>query len=118
MDETNCLFPRTRTVRYLIYKGLKSSKLQLTIEQIAEKFKLTDRIDKPLKANGNEKYRAMAAIAFAYGKQIFCFPWFSKKRFEYYETTIKFLLDIFIQEKKTVVFPVSNYVNLAETKNI
>lgn len=105
IDEINPFFSKKHTVRHLISKGIKNSKMQLTVEQIAEMFKLTDRIDKPIKATGNEKYQAMVAIAFAYGKQIFCFPWFSKKRTEYYAERIRYLLNVLDEYKKIVIIP-------------
>ena len=105
IDETNPLFSKKYSVRALIERGLKSSKIKSNVEQIADMFQLTNRIEKTIKANGSEKYRAMSAVAFAYGKEIFCFPWFSKRQIEYYKETIRFLHDILPRHKKVVLFP-------------
>ena len=112
IDKTNPFFAKKRTVRKSIEKGLKKSKSALSIEQIAEKFGLTDRIDRPLNANGNEALRAMCAIAFAYGKEIFCFYWFSKKFVEYFKPSLKFLFDVLEKEGKTVILPTSAVAEL------
>ena len=114
IDKTNPFFAKRRTVRKSIEKGLKKSNSALSVEQIAEMFGLTDRIDRPLKANGNEALRAMCAIAFAYGKQIFCFSWFSKKYVEYYKPSLQLLLDVLEKEGKTVILPTSAVAELED----
>ena len=74
IDSSYSLFSSNKSVKSLIIKGLKKSNSKIQYEEIKSLFGLDDeRINRPLKACGNEKIRAMAAIGYAFGKQIFCF---------------------------------------------
>lgn len=65
-----------RTVAQEIGMGLGSSGLGLSVDDVAEKFELSEcRMDFKLRHGGWEGWRASAAIGYAMGKQIFCFPW-------------------------------------------
>lgn len=48
----------------------------------------------------------MAAVGYVYGKEIFCFPWLSQNRFDYYHGNITDLLNILEGLKKVVILPV------------
>lgn len=80
---------KRKTVRKLIEAGLKSGKTNKTINEISEIFLLSeDRLDRPICYTGNERFRSMSAVGYAFGKQIFCFPWLSNMMFEYYSNSI------------------------------
>lgn len=73
------LFSTGKSVRKLIMQGIKKNKLDCTPDDIKALFELDDqRFERPVKCVGNERFRAMAAIGYAYGKQVYCFPWLSK----------------------------------------
>ena len=70
-------------------------------------FKISDfRFNRPIKATGNERFNAMAAIGFSFGKQVFCFPWLSALRFDGFKNHIEALLDVLKTHEKIVVLPV------------
>lgn len=95
ISRTSPFFSKRKTVRQMVIKGLKKSGLSFSPEQIRDMFYLEDfRFNRPLKGVGNEIFRAMSAIAFSYGKQVFCFPWLSKGKCEYYGRNITWLLTI------------------------
>ncbi|MBQ9070566.1 MAG: hypothetical protein IJY23_04380 [Clostridia bacterium] len=97
---------KRKTVYQLIKKGLKASGLKTTPEEICNLFSLSPgRIIKPIKSVGNERFRAMCAVGYAYGKQIFCFPWLSKKMINYYGNNISWLLDILEKLNVIVILP-------------
>ena len=98
---------KRKTVRQLIKKGIKKSGSKLNVEEIIDMFSLdSSRVDRPINCVGNERFRAMAAIGYAYGKQIFCFPWLSKKMFDYYTNNILYLLDVLEKCGMIVILPV------------
>ena len=98
---------KRKTVRQLIKKGLKKSKIDKTPDEVIELFRLTpERIDRPICSVGNERFRAMAAVGYSYGKEVFCFPWLSKRMFDYYTNNILWLLDIFEELKVIAIVPV------------
>jgi hypothetical protein len=100
------LFSSSKTVKNLIKKGLKKSKLPYSVDEIEELFELTkDRVERPIRQVGNERFRSMGAIGFAFGKEIFCFPWLSDKMFKYYMYNMNFLSDLFGKLNKIAIFP-------------
>lgn len=107
MDRLYPLFAARTSVKKLIVKGLKYSKLEHSYEDIRKMFELdSQRVERPLTGVGNEIFRAMAAIGFSYGKEIFCFPWLSHMRFEYYHENLNGLLKILEGLNKIVIIPV------------
>lgn len=107
MDRLDPLFSSSLSVKEQIIKGLKYSKLHDSYEDIQQLFCLdSERFERPLKGVGNEIFRAMAAIGFAYKKEIFCFPWLSNKRFEGYHENLTGLLRILEGLGKVVILPV------------
>ena len=109
LDET--LYPlfysKRKTVVQLIAKGLKRSQMDTTVDEVCNLFKLdSQRIHRPIYQVGNERFRAMAAVGYAFGKQVFCFPWLSKKMFDYYTNNILWLLDIIETLNLVAIVPV------------
>lgn len=107
MDELYPLFSSKRPIKKLVEQGLHKSRIDLLTEDIKNIFSLdTERFERPISCAGNEKFRAMAAIAIAHDKQIFCFPWLSKMRFEGYHDNLKGLLNILEELNRIIVVPV------------
>ena len=107
MDKVYPLFSTKLSIINLVSKGLKKSKTGYSVEEIREIFKISeDRFQLPLKKVGNEIFKAMAAIGFANGKQVFCFPWQSKQRFSYYHQNLTDLLDTLEKLNCIVVLPI------------
>jgi len=107
MDKIYPLFSSNNSVKKLIKKGLSESKLNFTPNDIKDMFYISDdRFERTLNGVGNEIFKAMSAIAFAYDKQIFCFPWLSKMRFDAYHENLTGLLEILESLKKIVIIPV------------
>lgn len=106
MDKSYPLFAKNISVKELVMQGLEYSKIKCTANDIKDLFSLSDqRFERPLTSAGNEIFRAMSAIAVAYDKQIFCFPWLSNKRFESYHDNLTTLLQILENLKKIVIVP-------------
>ena len=106
--ETNTSELNRKSVRTLIKQGLQKSKENYTIEQIIEMFQLShERLDCPPSKCGNERYRSLVAIGVAQGKQIFCFPWMSKKMYEYFKGHISFVEEKLTELNKIVIMPLS-----------
>lgn len=107
MDESYPLFSTKATVRKLVTNGLKKYPTNATPDDIKKMFFLDDqRFDRPLTGVGNEIFRSMAAIGYCHQKEIFCFPWFSNKRFEYYHKNMTYTLELLNNLGKVVVVPV------------
>ena len=119
MDELYPLFSSNRTVKEQIIRGIKRSGSNLSCLEIIDHFKLDDqRFERPIKQTGNERFRAMAAIGTAYGKKLFCFPWFSRERFNGFHNNISGCLKMLENLGKIVVLPVGErYSESNEQKN-
>ena len=86
---------------------MKRSKINCSVEDVKKIFDLDDeRFERPLKKVGNERLRAMAAIGYSCGKEIFCFPWHSDRRFEYYHGNLSMLLEMLVDLGKMAIVPV------------
>ncbi len=103
------LFPVSEPVKDLVIKGLETSGKNLSADEIMEIFRITPSLyDRPLTGVGNEIFRATAAIGYANGRDVFCFPWLSRKRFEYYHGNIKDVLEILESLGMLVILPIGN----------
>lgn len=107
MDESYPLFSTKATIRKLIANGLKKYPINATPDDIKKLFFLDDqRFERPLKCVGNERFRAMAAIGYCHQKEIFCFPWLSDMRFEYYHRNMAYTLELLNNLGKVAIVPV------------
>ena len=106
MDLTFPMFSSKTSVKKLIMRSLKSSGSQKSLEEIQEIFDLDSfRLERPISNVGNEIFRAMSAIGYSSEKQVYCFPWMSHNRFQYYNNNVSKLLYILEDLKKTIILP-------------
>ena len=111
------LFHRKKTVRQHIECGLKKSKLPYTSTEILDIFKVQEHHrDILIEQTGTERYKIMPTVGFAYGKEVFCFPWFSKIRYNAFWGHITQAINVLSDMSKTVILPLSK--ELQYTENI
>ena len=107
LDETNPFYSKYKTVKQMVENGIKKSKLNITPDEIRDMFMISpDRFERKLSCVGNEVFKAMSAIGYSYGKQVFCFPWISKMRFDNFNRNITDLLEVLQNLKTIIVLPV------------
>ena len=107
MDKTYPMFNSKKSVRALVKQGLKTSGLDFSDEDIRRLFKIDEeRFDRQIMQTGNERFKAMTAIGYVFGKTVFCFPWLSKKRFDGFHLNLSELPDILESLGKIVIFPI------------
>ena len=110
LDKLDPLFTYSVPVNKLVLKGLKRSHSKYSCDDIKSLFQIdNERFERPLSGVGNEIFKAMAAIAFANGKEIYCFPWLSNKRFSLYDKNLTELLETLKECGKIVIMPVGVY---------
>lgn len=106
------LFSTKKTAREQVEKAIKKNHLSESVEDIQRIFHIEDvRFDRPIQATGHEVFRMMAAIAYCYGKEIFCFPWMSKRRFDAFTGHLPDTLRILESLNKIVILPVADGVD-------
>ena len=110
MDGLNPLFSEQKCpVENLIKQGLEYSKSNLLCSDVKDMFCLdSERVKRSVLSIGNEMYRAFAAIGFSYGKEVFCFPWMSCRRFENYHANLTTLIEILESLNKIIIIPIGN----------
>lgn len=108
MDSLYPLFSNKKSINELIDNELKKRNKSETPEYIRDLFHIdSERFLRPINQVGNERFRAMAAIAYCHDKDIFCFPWLSKSKFESYHNHMSDLFDILTSLNKVIILPVS-----------
>ena len=106
LDPICQLYSKTETVEKIVEKALKKQNSDISSKEICELFHIYEgRFQRPLNAVGNELFRCMAAIGYANGRDVFCFPWISKKLVTYYIRNILDVLEILCNLNKIVLFP-------------
>lgn len=106
LDKEYPLFNSKKSIRKLVDEGLKKTKLNYTADEIRNLFKIdSERYERPIFAVGNEIFKAMVAVGYANNKQVFCFPWMSKMRYDGYHNHFKDLLSILSKLDLVVILP-------------
>lgn len=106
LDKIYPLFSSDDTIESLVKQGLEHQNHFCASDDVKNLFQLDDeRFKRPLAGVGNEVFRAMAAIGYSYGKQVFCFPWLSKKRYSYYQPQLMILFEILTKLNKVIIVP-------------
>lgn len=99
-------FSHRKSTRKLVEKGLSKSGIKMSADEIRDKFMITDfRFERNPGYTGNERFKAMAAVAYAFGKDVFCFPWFSRTRFDGFHRNLSDLMEILESLGKIVILP-------------
>jgi len=107
LDKSYKLFSSKKKVGQSIRSSLKKSKMLYSEKDIYDMFQLSDfRISRTIAEMGNEKYNAMAAIAFCNAKEIFCFPWLSLMRYNALQERLDYLTRVLSSQGKTIIFPI------------
>ena len=106
LDTLYPLFSKKTSVDRLVAKGIRSNKLDISLDNIRELFCIDkQRFTRPLSGVGNEIFKAMAAIGYVNDKKVFCFPWLSYSRYNNYHKQIDGLTKILADLDKVVVLP-------------
>lgn len=106
IDELYPLFSGRNPICKQVAKGIRRSGLNCTPQDIMNMFCLDEfRFTRPFSGAGNEVYRAMAAVGYCYGKQVFCFPWMSRQKLEATHLHIPVLIDILSELNMITVLP-------------
>ena len=100
------MFSTKRPIEKLVMHGIKKNKLDYSPEEIRDLFHMdSERFTRPLTGVGHEIFRAMAAIGYVHNKQVFCFPWLSKRRYDGYHLHMPDLMSILESLKMIVIVP-------------
>lgn len=119
-SHNNMFREKTRkTVKHFVEKNLAKSKVKLTVEEIRNLFEIDEsRFERPIYQTGNMSLRCAAAIGLAADKQVYCFPWFSKKMYRYYKPHIIAIVDALRSQNRTILLPTSHEMEFEKSEDI
>lgn len=107
MDTLYPLFNRKSTVEKLVIGGINTNNLDFTPDSIRDLFCIDkEKFNRPLSGTGDEVFKAMAAIGYVNGKDVYCFPWLSYKRYCSYHQQLERLIKILDGLNKVVILPI------------
>lgn len=113
MDKTHYpLFRSKASVRRLIERGLRKTHLTLsgvplTVDDVCDMFRLDDeRSRRRISRGGSEALFSMAAVGYAHGRDIFCYPWYSVLRFNCFQYRLYYTFELFEQLGLMAIVPV------------
>ena len=107
LEKTYPLFSTHRSVYELVADGIRQNGLPYTPEQICGMFEIyPGRFEREIEHTGNEQFKARAAIGFCHNKQVFCFPWMSKRRYDAFHLHMPHLLRILKRLGKIAIVPI------------
>lgn len=113
LNESKSIFRKKQTIRQQLEYGISNFNQQLDFNTIVDRFEISnERIDRSIDFVSGERWKASAAIGYANGKKIFCYPWLNsrdvKNLREQLSKTIKNLLDAGC----IVIFPTTKEENI------
>lgn len=111
MDKSYPLFSTKKNIKDIIADSISKNKLNYSPNDIRDMFSIDEeRFERPFSGVGNEIFKMMSAVGYVYGKQVFCFPWMSQKRFSSYHLHLTHSLEILTQLKKIIILPLNKEV--------
>ena len=92
------------TPKDCIEKALNISGQNYSVQKIKKIFCLTDnRFERCLEDVGSEIWLISAAVNFALGKDIFCYPWLNESDISWFEIACKCGVTDFLKDKKKII---------------
>lgn len=102
-------FNSRQSIDKMVKKGLKRTDSRISVKEVCDIFGITDaRSHLPIQQVGNERFRCIAAVGYAFSKSVYCFPWISKKMVEYYGRNLIDVLEILEKLQMIAILP-TNY---------
>ena len=106
IDKVNPRFNTRKSVLKQVESALRSSKMDCNAIDVLKDFGVEEPwFDRPVSQTGNLAYQAIAAIAFATGADVFCLPWFSAARYDYFKERIARIAKTLTERNKILIIP-------------
>ena len=82
-------------------------------KKIQDIFRISEeRIDRNIKYVSGERWKASAAIGYANGRRIFCYPWMNSRDVELLKEQLSYVVDYLIHSDCIVIFPTTKEENI------
>lgn len=91
-----------------VKEGIAQTGQPFGVKDVQGMFKVSDeRFLRNIKYVSGERYKASAAIGYAYNKQIFCFPWMNSRDLLHQKEHITNIVSVLLKANKIVLIPTS-----------
>lgn len=102
-----------RTIKEQIEYGISCQKISMDFDTIRELFEISsERVNRNIEFVSGERWKASAAIGFANGKKIFCYPWMNTKDINHFENQLTKTIEVLIKYDCIVIIPTTKMDNI------
>ena len=97
-----------------VKEGIAKAGQPFSVKEVQNMFKISDeRFSRNIKYVSGERYKASAAIGYAFDKQIFCFPWMNSRDLFHQKEHITNIVSVLLKANKIVLLPTAKKEMLA-----
>ncbi len=101
------------TIKEQIEYGVRCKKTDTDFPTIQKMFDISsERIDRNIKFVSGERWKASAAIGYANGKKIFCYPWMNSKDIEHLKEQLSHTVKLLLDADCIVIIPTTKEENI------
>ena len=113
LDNRKRFIKKRQTVRQQIEYGVHNTEQGGDAKRIQDIFRISEeRIDRNIKYVSGERWKASAAIGYANGRRIFCYPWMNSRDVELLKEQLSYVVDYLIHSDCIVIFPTTKEDNI------
>ena len=113
LNKSKSLFRRKKTIKQQIEYGARTSSQEFNIDTIQNIFRLSDeRIDRNIECVSGERWKASAAIGYANGRKVFCYPRMNSNDIEHFKVQLSKTIEYLIQSRCIVIMPTTTEENV------
>lgn len=117
-NKKKCKLRRKKTIRECIESGVRETAQECDAQMIGNLFNVSkERVERNIRYASGERWKASAAIGYAYGKKIFCYPWMNSKDVELLRQQLSETIKILIDCECIIIFPTTTENNLKMISN-
>lgn len=107
------LFRKKMTIREQITYGVNNYNTESDVQTIQSEFGISnERMDRSIEFVSGERWNASAAIGFANGKKLYCYPWLNTKDIEQLKEQLHRAVSFLLNAECIVIIPTTKEVNI------
>ena len=120
---TNMLFgskPKLnkKTIKEQIEYGVRCKLTDADFSTIQKMFCISsERVDRNISFVSGERWKASAAIGYANGKKVFCYPWMNSKDIEHLKEQLSHTVKVLLDAGCIVIMPTTKAENIKKVTN-
>ena len=102
-----------KTIKEQIEYGVRCKRIDADVSSIQKEFCISpERIERNISFVSGERWKASAAIGYANGKKVFCYPWMNSKDIEHLKEQFSHTVNILLDAGCIVIIPTTKEENV------